>query len=183
MHFAHVQGLALDLVAQDVGGQAGGACRIGRCLQRLLGRGDQLVALTCKARIVGRGRLQAAIGPGGAHRIGHGNTVALHDGQRVGAGAGIAYRGAAADSGGVITRHVANGQRQHLRRRAGQRQAPAFDAREVLAHAIDLADMRPAAQQFFVDALLVGQAQSQRGQCQQRRGAARHQAQHQVVGR
>jgi hypothetical protein len=53
----------------------------------------------------------------------------------------------------------------------------------VLAHAVHLADAGAAVEQLLVDALLVGQRQAFGRQHQQRRAAARDQAQHQVVGR
>ena len=112
----------------------------------------------------------------------HFDGVALQDGQGIGAGTGVGDGRAAGNDGRVVARHIADGQRDHARRCAGSGQAPAFDAREVFANAVHLCNVGAAAQQGLVDALLVSQRQAIGRQREQRRAAARDQAQDQVVG-
>ena len=165
-----------------MGCQACGACRRGRRLQRLPRRGDQVHRVAVEGRVA---RLRCFAGAGlqrGPYGGRHVDAVAHQGGERVGTGAGIGHGGAAGDDRGVVARHIADAQRHHARRRAGRSQAPALDAREVLAHAVHLADGGTAGQQGLVDALLIGQRQAFAGQREQRRAAARDQAQHQVAG-
>ena len=129
------------------------------------------------------GGFQRARQQGRLHLRRHRNAVALQNGQRVGAGGVVAHRGATGNDRGVVARHVADGERHHLGWRTRSGQAPALDAREVLAHTVHLGDVGAAVQQVAVDALLVLQAHPLRRQGQQRRAAARDQAQHQVVFR
>ena len=111
------------------------------------------------------------------------NAIALQNLKRLGATAGIRHGRAAGDDAGVVTRHVADGQCHHARRCAGSGQAPALDARQMLAHAVHLANAGAAVEQGLVHCLLVGQRHAFGRQGQQRRAAARDQAQHQIVRR
>ena len=105
------------------------AGRIRRCLQRLLGCRDHVHRMAGKADIAGLGGFQRT----GLQRCVHGggnvDAVARQDVQRVSAGAGVGDRGAAGDHGRVVPRHIADGQRDDARRRAGCRpRAPAGTA-------------------------------------------------------
>ena len=82
---------------------------------------------------------------------------------------------------GIIARHVRDQQRHDFCREARRGEPPTLDGREVAAQAVHLADRRPGLQQRAVQRLLVLQRQSIQWQRQQRRGAAGHQAQHQIV--
>ena len=181
VHLAHLARLALHLVGQDVRRHPRRARRIRRCLQRLLGCRDHVHRMAGKADIAGLGGFQRT----GLQRCVHGggnvDAVARQDVQRVSAGAGVGDRGAAGDHGGVVPRHIADGQRDDARRRAGCRQATALDAREVLAHAVHLADGGAAFQQCAVDALFLLQRDAFGRQREQRRATARDETQHQVV--
>ncbi len=64
-------------------------------------------------------------------------------------------------------------------RRGGE--AAAFDAGEVFPDAIHLGDIRAGFEQPFVDRLLVGEGERAAGQRQQRRSAARDQAEDEIV--
>ena len=139
--------------------------------------------MACKHGVAGLGGFQQARFQRRAHGGGHGDAVAVQNRQRIGAGAGIGHGGAAGDDGGVVARHIADGEGDHTRRSAGRRQPPALDAREVLAHAVHLANGGTAGQQFFVDALLFGQREAIGRQREQGRAAARDEADHQVIGR
>ena len=150
-------------------------------LQRLLRRGNHVHRMAGKTRVAGFGRLQAAGLQCGANGRGHIDAIARQNGQRIGAGGRVRHGGAAGDHRRVVARHVADRERDHARRRAGRRQAPALDAREVLAHAVHLANVRAAVEQGAVDALLVFQRHPVTRQGQQGRAPARDQAQHQVV--
>ncbi len=61
-------------------------------------------------------------------------------------------------------------------RRGGGGEAAALDRREVLAHRVDLADRRAAAQECARHRLLVGQGEPRRRQREERRSAARDEA-------
>jgi hypothetical protein len=66
---------------------------------------------------------------------------------------------------------------------AGRGEPAALDRREMAAHAVDLADARAAAQQLARERLLVCERERRQRQGQQRRSAAREQAEHEVVAR
>ena len=76
----------------------------------------------------------------------------------------------------IISETTARGRRR-------DRQPAAFDRRQVLAHAVHLADRRAAAQQRAIDRLLVLEGDAGGGQRQQSRAAARKKAEHEVVRR
>lgn len=138
--------------------------------------------MALEAGIAGLGRFAGAAFQVGAHVGGDFNAVLGDDGQRVGAGGRVGQRRAACDQGRVITGDIGNQQRLDACRGAVQREPAALERRQVLAHAVHLADAGAAAQQRLVDGLLVGQRQAGRWRGQQRRTAAGDQAQHQVVG-
>ncbi len=117
-----------------------------------------------------------------AQLVGDLDCVFAQDRQRLGAGGRIRQRRPAGDDAGLVARHVGDQQRDHPRRRTGQRQAAALDRRQVLAHAVHLADRRAAFQQRLVDRLFLLQRDAVGRQRQQGRAAARNQAQHQVIG-
>ena len=131
--------------------------------------------------VAGLGRFQRALLQQAHDRARHGDAVALQDGDRLGAAGRIRHGGAACDDRWVVARHVADGERDDFRRRAGRGQPPALDARQVLAHAVHLGDVGARVQQLLVDALLVFQSEAFGRQREQRRAAARDQAQHEVV--
>jgi hypothetical protein len=150
-------------------------------LERQLRRGDQAELAARQARVAGFDRFALAALqqlPRGARQL---DPVALHDGQRVGARAGVGHRRARGDVQQPVARHVGDGQREHARRVAGGGQPPALEGREMAAHAVHLADAGAAAQQRGMDALLLKQAERAQRRRQQRRAAAREQAQHQVL--
>ena len=68
-----------------------------------------------------------------------------------------------------------------MRWRTSGRQAPAFDARQMLANAVHFTNVGAAFQQGLVDGLFFGQAQAIGWQGEQSRAAARNEAQHQIV--
>ena len=181
MHPPHLARLPFHLIAEDVRGQASGAGQVCRCLQRLLRGGDQVYRMAGKQRVAGFGRFQRAASQRLRHSRRQLNAIARKGSQRVGTGTGIGHGRAAGDGGGVITGHVADGQRHHTGRPAGLRQPATLDAREVLAHVVHLANVGATGQQGAVDGLLVGQAQPVGRQGQQGRAAARDQTQHQVI--
>ena len=181
-HLAHVAGLALDAVAQQHGGDAGGAGHLGGGLQGHLGGGDQVGEHPGEARVAGFHRFAAATlqqGPGAGRQI---DGVAADDGQGVGAGGGIGHGGAGGDVHGVVAGHVGDQQIDHPGRVAGCRQAPALDGREVAAHAVHLRDGGAGLEQGPVDGLLVLQADALAGQGQQGRATAGDQADDQIIG-
>ena len=73
-------------------------------------------------------------------------------------------------------------ERHDARRMRAARQPAAFDAREMLAHGVDLADGGARAQQRARDRLLLGERQAVGRRDPVRRGAARNQHQHEIVG-
>ena len=96
-------------------------------------------------------------------------------GRRVGDG------GPRGDHRRVVAGYVGDDHGEHRRRPGGDRETSSRDRREVLAHAVEGGDRRPAAQQRRADLTLVGKLDAGRGQRQQRRPAARDQAQHEIV--
>ena len=94
---------------------------------------------------------------------------------------GIRHRRSGADHRGIVTRNVGNGERYDRGRVSEAGEAATFDAGQVFSHAIDLADIRPAAQQRPGGGLLVGEADAGRRRDPVRRGAPGEQHQHQIV--
>ena len=94
---------------------------------------------------------------------------------------GVWHCGATGNDGGVIARHIANGQGKHLRRRTSSRQTAAFDARQMLSNAIHFTDVGATFEQGLIDGLFFCQAQTVRRQGQQSRTPARNEAQHQII--
>ena len=89
----------------------------------------------------------------------HGQVQALYQLQSLRAGGGVGHGGAAGDGGGVVAGDVADGQRQKLCRYTCLRKPTPFDAREVLAHTVYLANVGATGQQSLVKGLLVRQRQ------------------------
>jgi len=146
-----------------------GGCR----LQTSLGGGDDDVAHAAQARIAGLGRLLGCAGSAArqvlCHRRRHGTAMARQDRLRVGVGGRIGGAGTRSDVGWVIAGHVGHHQREH-RGAAGrrlQRQPPALDTRQVLAHHVDLLDRRAAAQQLARHRFQLRHADTVSGQRQQ----------------
>ena len=83
---------------------------------------------------------------------------------------------------GSSPRHVGDGDRRHRRRIGVARQPAAFDAREMFAHGVDLADGGARAQQRARHRLLVFKRYAGGRRDPVGRGAARHQHQHEIVG-
>ena len=103
------------------------------------------------------------------------------DRQRVGLRRRVGHRRAGGDHREIVARHVGNDQADDAGGRGGDREAAALDRRQMLAHAIHLADMRAAAQQRAIDRLLVGERDVAGGQREQRRAAAGDEAEHEIV--
>ena len=171
MHLAHFARLAFYFVTQHIGVQTRCTRHLRRRFQRLLGRGHQVYRLFVPGDAE-LGRFQRARQQGRLHCRRHRNAVALQNGQRVGTGGVVAHRGATGNDRGVVARHIADGERDHLGWRARSGQAPALDAREVFADTVHLCDVGPTVQQVAVDALLVFKAHPVSGQGQQRRATA-----------
>ena len=151
------------------------------CFKRLLRCGDHVHGMSGKDCFTGFGGFERATVQRSAHGIRHNDAIALENGQCIGTGGGVRHRRAAGDDAGVITRHVADGQRHHTRGRTGRGQPPALDAREMLAHTVHFRNIGTGVQQILVDALLVFERQPLGGQREQGRAATRDQTQHQIV--
>ena len=89
--------------------------------------------------------------------------------------------GSRADDVQVVADDVREQQRLDRRRRGQPRQLPSLDAGNVLADGVDLVDVGAACQQQAGDGLLLFERDARSGQRQQRRRAARDEADHQVV--
>ena len=139
-------------------------------------------------RVAGLGRFRDLAAPRrapGAPARGAGtlpaDAVLVQNLQRAREGGGVRRGGAGADHVEVVADHVGEQQRYHRRGTRQPRQLPALDARDVLAHGVDLVDVRAAGEQQARGLLLLRERDGLGGQRQQRRGAAGDQADHQVV--
>ena len=182
-HLAHIAGLALDGIAQDVAGNTVLLRHPGGRFQGLLGRGNEVGAGSGQARVVRLDGFARAAFQCGQHLGRQLQAIALHDGQRIRAGAGIAHGGAGGNVGRVVAGHIRQQQGDDAGRVAGSGQAATFDGRKVAAHGVHLANAGPAGQQGAVDGLLVLQGDARQRQRQQGRAAARNQRQHHIVRR
>jgi hypothetical protein len=174
---------AFDVVAEDVRIEARRSRQRRGRIERLLRRRDEVDLVAGERRIARLGRLQHTALEVGADPRRHRDRMPFEDGERLGAGGRIGHRRAAADHRRRVAGHVADEQGDDARRRARRGEAPALDRRQVLANAVHLVDRRTALQQCAVDRLLLFEGHAGRRQREQRRRAARHQADDQVVGR
>ena len=109
------------------------------------------------------------------------DPVLAQHAQGIGEGGGVGHGRARADYGGVVPRHVRDQEAHEARRMAGRAQSPALDCGEMLAHGVDLADGGARAEQGAGDRLLVRQLDACRRQREQRRPAARDEAEREIV--
>ncbi len=142
-HHAFVAGVA--------GAGLGGGKRVGRPRDDpVVGPGESRVARLRRfvGRIVERAR----------HGLRQFEAVFGDDRARIGERRRIGHRRSGTDDRGVVAGHVGNRERDHFRRMGALREPAAFDAREMFADAVDLADIGAAAQQRPRRRLLLGEA-------------------------
>ena len=180
MHLGHLTRFAFQ-VAEDQRGDTGGTGHLSRGIERLLRRGDQLEVAAREHRVAGLQGFRAWVLEPGAHVGRHLDVVTLENRQRLGRRGGVGDGGAGGDHRRFVAGHVGNRIGVHAGRPAGPGQAAALDRREVLAHAVHLADVRAGAQQRLVDRLLVRQRNAFGRQRQQRRAATGEQEDHPVA--
>ena len=173
--------LALQRVAEDQRGHPRLPRHGGGGLQRQLRRGDHDGLDAGKPRIAGLRRLVAGSGQMGAHRGRRLDAVAGEDRRGLGEGRRIGDGRSGGDRRRIVAGNVGNDQADHSGRMRRGRQAPALDRREMAADGVHLGDVGAAPEQRGVDRLLVGERNALGRQRQQRRAAARDQAEHEVV--
>lgn len=176
----HLARFALQ-VAEDQRGDTGGAGHFGGGVERLLRRGDQLEVAAREQRVARLERLRARVLEPGAHVGRHLDVVARENFQRLRRGGRVGHGRPGGDHRSFVARYIGDRVGVHAGRPAGLGQAAALDRREVLAHAVHLADVRAGAQQRLVDRLLVGQRNAFGRQRQQRGAAAGEQEDHPVA--
>ncbi|AXO29860.1 hypothetical protein Ysp71_3925 [Pseudomonas aeruginosa] len=138
------------------------------CVEGVLWRGDQLEVAARQARVVGLDGFRARVGEPVEDVLRHVDGVAPEDRQGIGGGGRVADAGAGGDHRGLVAGNVGNRVGIDAGRPAGLGQATALDRREVLAHAVHLADGGAGLEQRLVHRLLVRQADAfgrQRKQC------------------
>ena len=141
MGLAHLARLAFYGVSHHIGPQTGTLRPLRRSFQGLGGSGHHMHLGVFKTNVSELGSLQHLVAQLRQHMGRHGQVQALYQLQRLRAGGGVGHCGATGDGGGVVTGHIADGQGQQLRRYTCLCQPPPFDAREVLAHAVHLANV------------------------------------------
>ena len=159
MHARHVARLALDAVAQhdrrDAARSAAAAAASSACLRAR----DQLEPCFRRRGSPGFGVSSSAGGemgerPRPARRCGISRASRAHRRKLVGSGT----VGPGGDHRRIVARHVGDRQGHDPCRRRGRGEAAALDRREMLAHAVDLADRGARSQQCPRHRLLVGRA-------------------------
>ncbi len=138
--------------------------------------------LWAKADVARFRRFVVGIGQRAGDGFGQIEPVFAHDGAGVFKRGRIRHRRPRTDHRRVVAGHVGNGERDQLRRKSAAGEAAAFDAGQMLTHAIDLADIGAAAQQRPRRRLLVAERDARGRRDQIGRGAAGQERQHQVVG-
>src|ERR1035437_3034005 len=187
VHARDLAGFALDgagedqcAVAQLAGGARGGV--EGQAVAAHHG-----IAHAGEERVGGLGGLGyfAACAPldpaadGGRHAMA--NFVAVEDRTGSGEGGGVGSGGAGTDDVEIVTDDVGKQQGFHAGGGGQAGQLPALDARDVLADGVDLVDGGARGQEEAGGGLLFLKGDAFGGQGQERRSAARDQADHQVV--
>ena len=161
---------------------AGRASDFGSGVERGPRPGDQLEPRTGEGGIAALAALVARILKRAADRGVDRKPIFFHDGAGVGERGRIRHGRSGCDRGWIVVRHVRNRQRHDLGAPAGTRQPAALDARQMLAHGVDLADRRARAQQRPGHLLLLRERHAP-GRCDPVGGAAaRQQHQQQIVG-
>ena len=117
------------------------------------------------------------------HAVGQIELEARDDGARVGERGAVGNGRARSDGVGIVARHVRDCERDEPRGRGGARKPSALDARQMFAHRVDLANIGAGAQQRARHRLLFREREAARGRDPVGGGAARHQHQHEIVGR
>jgi hypothetical protein len=182
-HLAHITCLALDGIAHDVCRVARGTAHFRCRLERHLGRGDDDGLGAGEARIARLDRLAAAALQKLAHRRRHVDLVAPQDAERVRATGRIGHRRSRCDVDRAVAGNIRDQQCEHARRMACSGKTAALDAGQVAPHAVDLADGGAGGQQRARECLFDLEREPRRGQRQQRRPAARDEAEHEIVRR
>ena len=123
------------------------------------------VTAACEPRIAGLGRLVSrrradARAPASGSVMPYLSRIASASANVVGSGT----VGPDAIDCGIVAGHIRNGERHDFRRITSRRQPAALDGRQMLAHAIHLADVGAALEQRAIDRLLVLQREAGRRQ-------------------
>lgn len=116
-----------------------------------------------------------------SHRCAYGKAVPLDDLERLAGRRSIRHRGSARNHGRIVTGHVRNDEGHDPSGSGGGEETTALDGRERLADRVDLPDARAAKEQLANDRRLLLQRDPWRGQGQERRAAARHQRDDEIV--
>ena len=182
MGLRHRARLALDAVAERDALVAGSMHSGLRSAQAVSRPRRQRELTAGENRIAGLGRFIPGIVERSGHGTGQRELEFRNDGARIGQRARIGHGRPRADRRRIVARHVRDRDGDKLRRMCVARQPAAFDAREMFAHRIDLADIGAGTQQRARHRLFVGEGNAGRRRDPVGRGAARHQHQHQIVG-
>ncbi|CAI8846503.1 hypothetical protein EMIT0P44_290082 [Pseudomonas sp. IT-P44] len=180
VNLGHLAGFAFQ-IAEDQRTETGLTGFHCSGFKRLLRAGDQLEMTARQARVAGFDRLRFRALQPVAHRRRDFNVVALEDRQRFGGGARVGDGGAGGDDRGEVARYIGNRIGINSGGPAGFAETAALDRREVLAHAVHLADGRAGFEQGFVDRLLVGERNPLGRKGEQRRSATGEQEDDAVV--
>ena len=177
----HVPRLALHVgaeadhpVAEPLGGLRGGVERGRR------GRHDLVFGLL-EDRIARLRRLVGRIvqrGLAGGRQV---DAALFDDCPRISERRCVRHGGSGGDDARIVAGHVGDRQGDQPRLAAGMGEAPALDLRQMLAHAVDLADAGAAAQHRLRHGLLVGKRNALGRQQPVGRAATGNQRQHEVV--
>ena len=173
-------------LAFDVGPEAGDGVaqrlrRASRRIERSGRRGDDMKTLAGKGRIARLRRLVGRIGQRGHARWRKPYPAPFDDRTGVSERRRVRHGRARGDHPGIVAGHVGDGEGDERCRTAGLGQPAALDLRQVLSHAVDLADAGAAAQQRPRHRLLVGEADALRRQQPVGRAAAGDQRQDEIV--
>ena len=109
------------------------------------------------------------------------HAAPLHGGERVLIASGVGAEGTGPDHVDAIARYVAHHQQLDARTGGAQRQTPAREGSQVLAHAVQLLDLRSGGEQRPRRGGQIGEAEPRRRTREQAGGASREQHQQHVL--
>ncbi len=140
MDLRHLAGFPFDPITEIKNIEAEGAGPGLDDAERLMGRDDdpgQIVGAQGPTGLVGNGEP-------GEDRVRNFEPVAAENRECVLLAGGVGHRRPRCDDGGIVARHIGENERVNARLAGGAGEPAAFDARHVLAHAVELGNVGAA---------------------------------------
>src|SRR5258708_6258486 len=156
----NLAGFALDPVAEKYAVIAAGSYRRLGGAKGFLRTGDEAERRTVEGVVLGLRRFVGRIGQCAADGLGNVQPEPRHHGAGIRKRGRVRYRGSRTDHRRVVAGNVGDGERHHPRRKGQPAEPSALDARQMLAHRVDLTDRSSRFKQRAVHRLLFGKRQA-----------------------